>query len=75
MSTLEATHDEADIPGLREALGMQVSRLPPMQQRAFRMREMEGREPKDICAALGITEGHLDTLLHAARVALVAALF
>lgn len=75
MPTLEAVHEEADLPGLAEALGMQVARLPPMQRRAFRMREMEGREPKDICAVLGITEAHLDTLLHAARVALVRALF
>jgi DNA-directed RNA polymerase specialized sigma24 family protein len=74
MSTFEAVAD-TDLPSLPDALGRQVALLPPMQQRAFRMREFEGREPPEICAALGVTESHLDTLLHAARLALVRALF
>ena len=75
MSTFEAVSNEADYPTLVDALGRQVALLPAMEQRAFRMREIEGREPPEICAALGVTESHLDTLLLAARVALARALF
>lgn len=47
-----------------------VDALPPEQSRAWVLREVRAMEPSAICAALGITEGELDDLLLAARLAL-----
>ena len=59
-----------DCKRFREELAAQVARLPELQARAFRMRELEGRESAEICAALGVTESNLFVLLHRARLAL-----
>jgi RNA polymerase sigma-70 factor (ECF subfamily) len=48
----------------------QLSRLPPMQSRAFVMRELMGLESDEICRTLGITPNHLWVLLHRARLGL-----
>jgi RNA polymerase sigma-70 factor (ECF subfamily) len=54
----------------REALERAVDALPAMQARAYRLRELEDRDPEQVCAALGITEGNLHVLLHRARLGL-----
>jgi RNA polymerase sigma-70 factor (ECF subfamily) len=59
-----------DCKRFREVLEAQLARLPEQQSRAFRMRELEGRESPEICAALGVTENHLFVLLHRARLGL-----
>lgn len=59
-----------DCRRFREELERQLARLPDLQARAFRMRELEGRESAQICAALGVTENNLFVLLHRARLAL-----
>jgi RNA polymerase sigma-70 factor (ECF subfamily) len=59
-----------DCKKFREELDAQVARLPDLQARAYRMRELEGRESAEICAALGVTESNLFVLLHRARLAL-----
>ena len=59
-----------DCKKFREELDIQVARLPDLQARAFRMRELEGRESAEICAALGVTETNLFVLLHRARLGL-----
>jgi RNA polymerase sigma-70 factor (ECF subfamily) len=59
-----------DCKRFREALEAGIARLPEAQARAFRMRELEGRESAEICAALGVTENHLFVLLHRARLSL-----
>jgi len=59
-----------DCKRFREVLDAEIARLPDAQARAFRMREIEGRESPEICAALGVTENHLFVLLHRARLAL-----
>ena len=59
-----------DCKRFREELDAQVARLPDLQARAFRMRELEGKESAEICAALGVTETNLFVLLHRARLGL-----
>ena len=54
----------------RETLRAQIARLPRMQARAYQLRELEGRDPAEICRMLAITEGNLHVLLHRARVGL-----
>jgi RNA polymerase sigma-70 factor (ECF subfamily) len=54
-------------------MGEQIDLLPANQRAAVLMRDVEGREPKEICATLQITEGHLRVLLHRARTRLRAA--
>jgi RNA polymerase sigma-70 factor (ECF subfamily) len=54
----------------RLALERAVAALPAMQGRAFRLRELEGLESPQICAALDITEANLHVLLHRARLGL-----
>lgn len=74
MSTLAPPHAE-DAQRIRMEIDREVSRLPAMQARAFRMRELEGRESAAICAAMGIDEVRLFALLLDARLALCRALF
>jgi RNA polymerase sigma-70 factor (ECF subfamily) len=56
-----------DCRRFRAALAAAIARLPEAQARAYRMRELEGRETPEICAALGVSENHLFVLLHRAR--------
>ena len=51
----------------RAAFETQVAKLPPLQARAFTMRELQGLEAAQIGAALGVTESHLWVILHRAR--------
>lgn len=51
----------------RRAFDDQLAKLPPLQSRAFVMRELMGREPDEICHALDITPSNLWVLLHRAR--------
>lgn len=74
MPALAATPTE-DPERLRQEIDRELTRLPTMQQRAFRMRDLEGKESAAICAALGIDEGRLFALLLDARLALCRALF
>ena len=74
MSTLALDHTR-NPERLRQDIEREVARLPSMQARAFRMRELEGKESAAICAAMGIDEGRLFALLLDARVALCEALF
>ena len=74
MSTLARTQTE-DPRILQAQIERAVERLPSMQARAFRMRELEGKESAAICAAMGIDEGRLFALLLDARMALCRALF
>ena len=60
---------------LHHEIDRELATLPPMQARAFRMREFEGKEVATICAAMGIDEGRLFALLLDARLALCRALF
>ncbi|MEA2177130.1 MAG: hypothetical protein QOG77_427 [Solirubrobacteraceae bacterium] len=48
---------------VREALAL----LPPMQRIVMIMRDLEGWEPPDVCAALEISDGNQRVLLHRAR--------
>jgi DNA-directed RNA polymerase specialized sigma24 family protein len=64
--------DPAAVQAMLEA---SVDRLPADEARAYRMRELEGMEPRAICAALGIGEEDLFDLLYRARMALVRELF
>lgn len=54
----------------RMALAAAIAELPPMQARAFQLREVHGLAPAQVCEAMGITEGNLHVLLHRARLAL-----
>lgn len=63
-----------DCKRFRQELEAQLARLPATQSRAFRMRELEGRDTAEICAALGVTENNLFVLLHRARIALCRSL-
>ena len=74
MPTLAPTPTE-ESQRMRTEIDREVSRLPAMQARAFRMRELEGKESAAICAAMGIDEGRLFALLLDARLALCRALF
>lgn len=54
-------------------MGELIDRLPPNQRAAVMLRDVQGLEPKEVCAALEITEGHLRVLLHRARTRLRSA--
>lgn len=47
-----------------------LERLPPLQSRAFELRELMGLDTGEICEALEVTPNHLYQLLHRARLAL-----
>ena len=47
-----------------------LATLPPMQARAFEMRELSGMESDEICRQLGVTPNNLCQLLHRARLGL-----
>jgi DNA-directed RNA polymerase specialized sigma24 family protein len=64
-----------DADRMNSELEMQVRRLPEIEARAFRMREVEGLEPAAICARLGVGPERLAELLLSARMALCRALF
>ncbi len=55
---------------VHEAIGM----LPPRQANVIVLRDVEGWEPGEVCAALGITDGNQRILLHRARSKVRAAL-
>lgn len=54
-------------------VGEQIDLLPPNQRAAVLLRDVQGLDPKEICATLQISEGHLRVLLHRARTRLRAA--
>jgi DNA-directed RNA polymerase specialized sigma24 family protein len=64
-----------DPAAVQATLEASVARLPADEARAYRMRELEGMDPRAICAALGIGEEVLFDLLFRARMALVRELF
>jgi DNA-directed RNA polymerase specialized sigma24 family protein len=64
-----------DFAAVQAALEASVERLPADEARAYRMRELEGMDPRAICAVLGIGEEDLFDLLYSARVGLVRELF
>jgi RNA polymerase sigma-70 factor, ECF subfamily len=51
-----------------------IDALPAGQRSVIILRAQQGLEPEEVCAALGITEGHMRVLLHRARLAVRAAL-
>ena len=51
-----------------------IARLPARQARVIVLRDVEGFEAEEVCAALGITDGNQRILLHRARGAVRAAL-
>lgn len=54
-------------------VGAQIDLLPANQRAAVLLRDVQGLDPKEVCAALEITEGHLRVLLHRGRTRLRAA--
>jgi DNA-directed RNA polymerase specialized sigma24 family protein len=67
----EINRDDASF---RRAFDEHLSRLPALQARAFRMREVEGLAPARICALLAIGSERLEELLFEARLAICQAL-
>ena len=65
---------DADGDGLRRAFAVGLARLPALQARAFRLRELEGWSTARICAQLGVSDEVLAELLYEARVAMCRAL-
>jgi RNA polymerase sigma-70 factor (ECF subfamily) len=51
-----------------------IQALPPRQAEVLALRDIEGWEPEEVCAALGITDGNQRILLHRARSKVRAAL-
>jgi len=51
-----------------------LDRLPANQRAAVLLRDVQGLDPKEVCAVLDIAEGHLRVLLHRARTRLRAAM-
>ena len=51
-----------------------IDELPPRQARVLVLRDVEGWEPEEVCAALGLTDGNQRILLHRARGKVRAAL-
>ncbi len=51
-----------------------IGTLPPRQAEVIVLRDVEGWEPEEVCAALGITDGNQRILLHRARSRVRAAL-
>lgn len=54
----------------RELFDARLAQLPPLQSRAFYLREVMGEDPASICQVLEVTPNHLCVLLHRARLAL-----
>jgi RNA polymerase sigma-70 factor (ECF subfamily) len=63
-----------DCRRFRETFEALLAKLPPRQARAYTMRELQGLEPAEVCAALQVSEANLHVLLHRARLALRAGL-
>jgi RNA polymerase sigma-70 factor (ECF subfamily) len=51
-----------------------IAQLPPRQRQVIVLRDVEGWEPEDVCAALQISDGNHRILLHRARSRVRAAL-
>jgi len=51
-----------------------IQTLPPRQAEVLALRDVEGWEPAEVCAALGISDGNQRILLHRARAKVRAAL-
>ena len=69
-----AQDNRPDREAVRRTITAQLTRLPALQARAFRLREIEGHAPAHICALLGISDEMLRELLYEARVAMCGAL-
>jgi RNA polymerase sigma-70 factor (ECF subfamily) len=52
---------------LRRLVGEALETLPPSQRAVVALRDVEGLESEDVCAALGISEGNQRVLLHRGR--------
>ena len=55
-------------------IGEEIEKLPPAQRQLVTLRDVEGWNSAEICAALGISEGNERVLLHRARSRIRAAL-
>jgi len=55
-------------------IGEEIEKLPPAQRQVVTLRDVEGWNSAEICAALGISEGNERVLLHRARSRIRAAL-
>ena len=55
-------------------IGEEIDKLPPAQRQVVTLRDVEGWNSAEICAALGISEGNERVLLHRARSRIRAAL-
>lgn len=64
----------ADDRGFEAAFQASLAALPPLQSRAFRLREVHGLEVIAVCAEMRITPRELFDLLHCARLHLRRAL-
>jgi RNA polymerase sigma-70 factor (ECF subfamily) len=51
-----------------------MDKLPPSLRQLYALRELDDREPAEICEATGVTRGSLAVLLHRARQLLRACL-
>ncbi len=51
-----------------------IEQLPPAQRTVITMRDIQGCEPEEVCAALDVSEGNQRVLLHRARAKVRAAL-
>lgn len=56
-----------ELEQLRQMLVECIAALPPVQARAFTLREFDGLGPDEICNLLEVTPGNLWVLLHRAR--------
>lgn len=66
-STLDDPSKRAGDSQFIAALANQLDGLPPLQARAFVMRECWGGSTTEVCSALGISAANLWTMLHRAR--------
>jgi RNA polymerase sigma-70 factor (ECF subfamily) len=57
-----------------ELVKLAIQELPPAQQTVISLRDIEGWDSKEVCAALDISEGNQRLLLHRARSGVRAAL-
>jgi RNA polymerase sigma-70 factor (ECF subfamily) len=57
-----------------ERVNAAIETLPPRQADVIVLRDVEGWQPEEVCAALGITDGNQRILLHRARSKVRAAL-
>jgi RNA polymerase sigma-70 factor, ECF subfamily len=58
----------------REVIADAIRDLPPTQRAVIALRDVEGWEPEEVCAALEVSEGNQRVLLHRARTKVRAAL-